>query len=180
MTGYLSRSQARIRRADGMDAEAVARIFVETWQAAYPGMLSDRVLTGLSVERQFAYWRGVIGGREQTVFVADSQGVVGFVACGAARPRLNGYRGEIYTLYVLPDRQGEGIGRALLSVALERLSQRNLMPALLWVLADNPSRFFYERLGGQRAGERDDKLGDKSHREIAYGWSSVPAAGDPC
>src|SRR5262245_4672039 len=116
MTGYLSRAEARIRPADGQDAEAVARIFVETWQAAYPGILAERVLTGLSVERQFTYWRGVIGGREQTVFVADSQGVVGFVACGAARPRLAGYRGEIFTLYVLPDRQGEGIGRALLSV----------------------------------------------------------------
>ena len=92
MTGYLSRAEARIRPADGQDAEAVARIFVETWQAAYPGILAERVLTGLSVERQFAYWRGVIGGREQSVFVADSQGVVGFAACGAARPRLDGYR----------------------------------------------------------------------------------------
>lgn len=178
MTGYLSRAEARIRPADGQDAEAVARIFVETWQAAYPGILAERVLTGLSVERQFAYWRGVIGGREQSVFVADSQGVVGFAACGAARPRLDGYKGEVFTLYVLPDRQGEGIGRALLSVALDRLAKRDLMPALLWVLADNPARFFYERLGGKRAGERDDRLGDKPHREIAYGWSVLPTPTD--
>ncbi len=180
MSGALSRAQARIRPADGHDAEAVARIFVETWRTAYPGILADRVLTGLSVERQFGYWRHVIGGREQSVFVAESQGVVGFSACGAARPRLNGYRGEVFTLYVQPDRQGEGIGRALLSVALARLARRDLMPALVWVLADNPARFFYERLGGKRAGERDDKLGDKPHREVAYGWSSVPTLCDPC
>lgn len=180
MSGALSRAEARIRPADGQDAEAVARIFVETWQAAYPGILADRVLTGLSVERQFAYWRNVIAGRDQTVFVAESQGVVGFAACGAARPRLPGYRGEVFTLYVAPDRQGEGIGRALMEVSLARLARRDLLPALVWVLADNPARFFYERLGGRRAGERDDKLGDRTHREIAYGWSSAPASHDPC
>jgi hypothetical protein len=42
-----------------------------------------------------------------------------------------------------------------------------------WVLADNPARFFYERMGGKRAGERDENLWGATLHEIAYGWNAI-------
>jgi hypothetical protein len=41
------------------------------------------------------------------------------------------------------------------------------------VLADNPSRFFYERMGGKRAGERDEQLWGAKLHELAYGWDAL-------
>ncbi len=51
-----------IRRADADDAAAIARVYVETWRSAYPGMLPDRVLIGMSVARQQAAWRHTLVG----------------------------------------------------------------------------------------------------------------------
>ena len=42
--------------------------------------------------------------------------------------------------------------------------------ALLWVLATNPSRFFYEAMGGRRIAERDEKFWGHRLHEVAYGW----------
>ena len=53
----------RIRRAGFTDAPAVAEIYVETWREAYPGMLPDRVLLGMSSEHQRRAWRHSICGR---------------------------------------------------------------------------------------------------------------------
>ena len=43
-----------VRPARPADAEAIARVYVETWRAAYVGLLPDRVLLDLSLERVLA------------------------------------------------------------------------------------------------------------------------------
>ena len=45
--------------------------------------------------------------------------------------------------------------------------------AVLWMLADNPTRFFYEGLGGDRVGHRVDRLGGSPVDEIAYAWRDL-------
>jgi hypothetical protein len=44
------------------------------------------------------------------------------------------------------------------------------MLPLLWVLAENPSRKFYERLGGQLVYEKTVTIGGVPLIEVAYGW----------
>ena len=45
---------------------------------------------------------------------------------------------------------------------------------MLWVLDRNPSRLFYERLGGQLIGEQTIELGqDVTSVEVAYGWPNI-------
>ena len=41
------------------------------------------------------------------------------------------------------------------------------------MLADNPTRFFYEGLGGERVGERTDTMCGVDVDEIAYAWRSL-------
>jgi hypothetical protein len=43
----------------------------------------------------------------------------------------------------------------------------------VWVLALNPSRKFYEALGGQSIGEQEIERGGRPLVEIAYGWSDL-------
>ncbi|MBM3541041.1 MAG: GNAT family N-acetyltransferase [Alphaproteobacteria bacterium] len=177
MTGAL-RSGHAVRAATPRDAEAIARVYVETWRAAYPGMLADHVLVGMSEDRQRAYWRSVLVGGRDIVHVAEAGGgVVGFAAAGPARPFLPEAKGEIFTLYVLPDHQNRGLGRALLASSWAALAQRALVPMAVWVLSANPARFFYERLGGARAAERDSTLSGTAHRERGYLWRTAPCSG---
>jgi len=178
----MSAVTATVRPARPADAEAVARIYVETWRSAYPGILPDQVLIGMSQDRQEATWRAILSERGgQSAFVAEcgAAGVVGFATAGPARVGPAGYRGEVYTLYVLEDHQGRGLGRRLLSASLAALHARRLGPALVWVLGANPARFFYEAMGGRPLAQRTARMGGAEHEELAYGWADLARAVAP-
>jgi hypothetical protein len=51
------------------------------------------------------------------------------------------------------------------------LRDAGLRSMLLWVLENNPSRSFYERLGGIVVGRKPDTVGDSPVTLIAYGWT---------
>jgi len=184
-------SRFQIRRAVAGDARGIARVHVETWRSAYAGILPDRVIVQMSVDDKAAAWRQLIQRQNATeavlVAIAEEKIVAGFASCGPTGPEtMLGYDGEIHTLYVQPDWQEQGLGRGLLCGCLRVLAAADISAAFLWVLAGNPSRFFYEAMGGKRIGERDEALWGTLVPEIAYGWrdlSSLPkhcrgAAGD--
>lgn len=168
-----------VRKAEAADAEAIARIYVDGWRDSYAGLVPDRVLIGMSRRRQAADWRGIIahGRRNQQVMVAeDASGVVGFGSAGPARGADLPFGGEIYTLYVDPDRHDQGIGRALLRALFADLTAHDIDAALVWVLAGNPARYFYEALGGHLVAVRDERLWGTVLAQVAYGWHDLAAA----
>ena len=179
----------RIRRASRHDAAAIGRVHVETWQATYAGLLPDAMLVGMSDVRQSAWWSQLLQdpGEARGVFVADDRdmGVVGFGSCGPVRDPPEGLPegldgreikvGEVYTLYVEPDFQNLGLGRKLLDALFRQLKADRCDTAVLWMLAQNPTRFFYEGLGGERVGERVDTMGGTDVDEVAYAWRNLGA-----
>jgi ribosomal protein S18 acetylase RimI-like enzyme len=168
----------RLRSAKPADARAIARIHVETWRTTYPGMLPDRALIDMNIDGKARSWRNMLEQPETAgaVLVAEeSDGgiTIGFASACRNRHALLPYEGEVQTLYVLPDWQNQGIGRGLLEGCFAALRERSLASAVVWVLADNPARFFYERMGGKRTGERDENLWGATLHEIAYGWNTI-------
>jgi GNAT superfamily N-acetyltransferase len=130
-----------IRPATPDEAEAVARVHVETWQAAYTHVFSDEALAGLSVADRAEMHR------RRPPLVAEVDGkIVGFVSVGPSRDE--GAEGELYAIYVDPGHWGTGVGRALVVAGEERMRELGYKDALLWVLEDNPrARRFYETAG---------------------------------
>ncbi len=128
-------------------------------------------------------WRQTLhgGGRRHQVFVAEAADgeVVGFASCGPARratlPRRAPYDGEVYTLYVALDHQGGGHGRRLLDACFAALRDQDKTAAVVWVLAANPARFFYEAQGGQRVAERTENFAGAALEELAFGWDLTAA-----
>ena len=165
-----------IRSASARDAGDIAKLDVETWRAAYAGVLSTPYLVGLSERRREAGWRGVILHEPRDVRVAvDASGaILGFGSCGPSRGERD-FTGEVFTLYVAPDWQNRGIGRRLLMALFRRLVAAGRGSAIVWVLRDNPSRFFYERLGGRRAARKSLNVGGAWIEALAYGWPDLPA-----
>src|SRR6516165_10221792 len=165
-----------IRRASTADSRGIARLDVETWRAAYAGVLSPSYLVGLSERRREAGWRSVILHEPSDVRVAVDAGgtIVGFGSCGACRADRN-FAGEVFTLYVGPDWQNRGIGRRLLLSLFRRLVAVGRNSAIVWVLRDNPSRFFYERLGGRQTARKSLSVGGAWIEALAYGWPDLPA-----
>jgi ribosomal protein S18 acetylase RimI-like enzyme len=164
-----------IRPARPGDACGIAALDVETWRTTYAGVLSASYLVGLSERRREIGWRMVILREPRDVRVAvDMTGMIlGYGSCGPSRSERH-FPGEIFTLYVASDWQNQGIGRRLLIALFRRLAASGLDAAIVWVLRDNPARFFYERLGGAQVSRKVIAVGGSQVEAIAYGWRDLP------
>ena len=168
-----------IRKAGVADATAIAKVHVDTWRSSYRGVVPDSILDGLSYGDREARWRERLSGRSRGFLVAeddagDAGDVVGFAWSGPQRSGVPEYAGEIYALYVLPDRQRQGVGRLLTAAVAGELVERGMRSMLVWALADNPYRRFYELLGGWLL----DKQALYSSNgvelpEVVYGWADL-------
>ena len=117
------------------------------------------------------------------VFVADDEemGVVGFGSCGPVRDPPEGLDGprsgsaRSTRSMSSPTSRTMGLGRRLLDALFRQLRADGCDTAVLWMLADNPTRFFYEGLGGERVGQRVDTMAGTDVEEIAYAWRDLDA-----
>jgi len=167
-----------IARARPADSGQLAKVYVETWRSTYAGLLPDRVLVAMRQQVHTARFAGWIARQTDRRFILAARvagaGVVGLCSAGQARG-LPQSDGEIYLLYVDQDWQNRGIGRSLLRTALRGLQAGGYSRAILWVLAGNPSRFFYEAAGSVRTAERTEKLWGTELPEIGYVWPDLDA-----
>ena len=117
-----------------------------SWQRAYPGLIDQAFLDSMDVASRTESWNRILRQTRGRVLVADDDGVIeGFCAVG---PSTEEDWGEVYAIYLDPDRWGRGVGRALLAAGEEALVDDGHWQALLWVLDGNVrARAFYERQG---------------------------------
>jgi GNAT superfamily N-acetyltransferase len=174
-----------VRPARTGDAATIAAVHVAAWRSAYPGILPDDYLARLSVRRQTAHYDATIrAGVGVHVAVASGQDlgpaaglprIIGFATAGRARGAmaLQLAEGEVETLYLLDDWRERGIGRRLMQAAAGHLAGLGCASALVWVLRDNPSRWFYAHLGGKPAAEMPVEVGGVSVTQTAYVWSPI-------
>lgn len=169
-----------IRSASPGDAKAIAHIYTETWRDTYAGMIPDRVLLGMSRRRHAAMWtRNLRNSRSHELAMVaedDANGIIGFGSCGPVKEHKLGAAGEIYTLYVLPDFQGLGLGKRLLAALFQTLVEKGQDSALIWVLAPNPARFFYHAMGGTQIAVRAEPFHGANLDEMAFLWPNLEAA----
>jgi GNAT superfamily N-acetyltransferase len=140
----------RVRPAVVDDADAIARVHVRSWQAAYRGFMPDELLDSLDVAARARQERERLGQLPDgvAVFVAiDPTGqTVGFAQVGDYEEGDGS--GQVYAIYVDPEHWSTGAGRALMAAALDFLTGGGPRPVRLWALDGNErARRFYERCG---------------------------------
>lgn len=171
-----------IRKARPSDASAIAAVHVATWRSTYAGILPDTYLAEMSVPRIAAgYQRGLFERRDgEAVFVAVARPdagegparIVGFASGGRCRHRGMA-EGEISTLYVLDDWQEHGLGRRLMRAAAAHLVAIGCGSVMLWVLSRNPSRWFYQRLGGRAVAVETIRVGGHMVEQTGMLWDPI-------
>ena len=141
----------QIRPPEVSDADALGRVHVGAWQAAYRGgLMPDEYLGSLSATERAAEWRSALENpprdrATRLVAVVDDE-VVGFALVGPADDAPD--TGELYALNVDPDHWGTGVGPALIDAATDALRASGFASAVLWVHPDNErARSFYSRRG---------------------------------
>jgi GNAT superfamily N-acetyltransferase len=161
-----------IRHAIPDDAATLGHIHVATWRTTYTGLMPQHILDGLSEETSTARWSARLADGLTTALVAEVAGqVVGFAHGAAERTGdYPPYDAEIYSLYILKEFQGRGLGRQLV-VALARELAPRFNGLLIWVIKGNPAQRFYEALGGTLIAEKSFELQGATLEERGYGWT---------
>lgn len=169
-----------IRRATRHDAGAIADVHVASWRETYTGMLPEAVIERNTVERRRALWDRVLTEAVREVLVAtEGDSVVGFINGGAmpetirGRPPIPDHDAYVDALYVLPPWHGRGIGRALVGALAQLLGACGFRSLALHVVAENPARRFYERLGARFIAAEPYAEGIDEGLQLAYGWSDI-------
>ncbi len=173
-----------IRRARPADAPGIGAVHVASWRSAYAGVLPDSFLANLSVARQTAYYERAIrlglGVHVAALTLPEmppqpAQGGGRVVGFSSARRNRGGEvaEGEVETLYVQDDWKENGLGRLLLRASAQHLAAMGCKSAFAWVLRDNPSTFFYERLGGKRVAMSTTRVGGSDIPQTAYAWDPI-------
>ena len=166
-----------VRAATPEDAAAIARVHRESWRTSYTGILPIEVIEREAGHKTESGWRRRVAsagpGGEVWIAEAPKEGIVGFASCGDARVAIEGLEAEIYALYVVQPRQGQGIGRELVRACARHFVRQGLFGFYLWVLRANRARLFYEAMGGVEVAERQERLGLHRYDEVAYGWHDL-------
>lgn len=146
--------EVAVRGAQTADAPSIAVVHVDSFHAAYAGLLPRETLGRLDVGARTRIWAGRIAdaaesGRRVTV-VEHSGRVVGFAYFGSSPDddEVPGQIGHVYSIHTEPTLTGRGIGTVLMIHATKAMTVAGFSAATLWVVAENTrARGFYERLG---------------------------------
>jgi GNAT superfamily N-acetyltransferase len=175
----------QVREASIAHTAAIARVRIDTWRAAYAGIVPAEYLANLSYERSEQQWRSILWEKREPgvfSFVAEDldHQIIGIAIGGPELEQDPEYRGGIYVLYVLPTCQRRGAGRRLVASCADNLLRQNIETMLVWVLALNPARAFYDRLGGIPVRTKQVEIGGATFEEVGYGWTDIrPLASIP-
>lgn len=135
------------------DADSIAKVHVDGWEATYRGVINDDVLDRITVTRRATQWAEALA-HNLPAWIAESEGkTVGFVAVRAD---------ELSALYVTPSVYGQGVGTILLDEAERHIAEDGISTALLWVHEKNErSQRWYEKRGWSKTDELEaHRIGD--------------------
>jgi ribosomal protein S18 acetylase RimI-like enzyme len=145
------------------DVPNIQRLARQAWQAAYGGFV-----TGQAIDEMLGEWysddaleRAITA--EGVVYLVAEEGgsAVGYAS---ATESDDSGTAVLSSIYVAPDRWGEGVGTVLFEAVAGRLQARGLERVRATVLAENDvGRAFYDRRGFERVDARETELGGNSY-----------------
>ena len=166
-----------IRPAERRDAWAIGRVYVESWRAAYQGILPADYLNGLQPDQTaFSVQRALHSPLMRCLVAENEQGLLGYASAGPARGTDPLYSAELYELYLIPEAQRQGLGRQLLSITAQQLHQLHHYTLTVQVLSRNPNRRFYEKCNGIYLHTRPITFAGRTLQAAAYGWIDITLA----
>ena len=176
----------RVRAAELRDAPALGRVMVEAWLSAHRDQVPDAAWQKRVEEWtpgvSGAAWARVLseqaaGEHPRTVLlVADGHRdhAVGLLLATEDEDDDSGATAQVNALYVLPDDQGHGIGRLLLTRAAAELMTLGFSRLHIGVLtANHPARAFYEAMGGREVRQRTFDEDGFPLPETVYVWPDL-------
>ena len=167
-----------IRPALPNDAKGLASVHVDSWKESYQGIIPTDFLNQLSYADRELMWAGILSNPKPRwhgiVATSEDGEVIGFIAGGQNRqPDVGPYDGEIFAIYLRKEFHRTGLGKQLFYASVQQLMRDGFQSVMLWALEDNPTRGFYNHMGGKTFATKVETIGGKELKEIAYGWDKI-------
>lgn len=169
----------KIREANISDEKGIGKVHVDSWLSTYKGLIPDEKLNQLSYKKSEKKWKQNIENSlrspEEILLVAEVDGeIIGFCNGGLNKDiKTQEYQSCLSAIYILKEFQRKGIGKNLISKFVEYIQKLNLNSMLIWVLEENQSRAFYEKMGGLVVAETDYEFSGKLLKAIGFGWKNL-------
>jgi GNAT superfamily N-acetyltransferase len=149
--GPLSEVTAAVRVAEPGDSRAIGALATRAWRAAYADVLARDVLDSMDPVEQAADWYEYLSATppaERLWLIGPPDDVWGFARTGPCMDAdAPAGAGEVYGLYLEPDRIGAGLGRTLFAHAVADLQARHAVVCVWHFAANDSAGRFYERAG---------------------------------
>jgi GNAT superfamily N-acetyltransferase len=147
-----------IRPADVDDINSIGFLAQQIWPEAYREILSPDQLKYMLklIYSPHALRRQMVDDRHQFLVVEQEEEPIGFASWSATADKTV-YK--LHKLYVLSNRQGKGLGRAVLRFIFDTIRPGGARKLRLNVNRHNKARQFYERMGFAVIGQEDIDIG---------------------
>jgi diamine N-acetyltransferase len=153
-----------IRFADLEDINTIGYLAQQVWPKAYKDILAPAQLDYMlklfyspsSLKQQ------IVGEKHSFLVAEEEEEPIGFASWSKAGTGVSGSgRGvyKLHKLYVLPGRQGKGLGKAMLDFIVEDIVPQGARVLQLNVNRHNKARQFYEKMGFAVIREEDVDIG---------------------
>lgn len=147
----------KIRPLTPNDLPAVARLYLAAAQQAYAAFYPPHLLAETCWQETLAEYRSWYAWPYPPLgSIAEEDGnLLGFGMGGRIEQDPNeleaplGYDSEIYKLFVHPQQQRRGIGKALLRDLGQRIAALGCKRILIWSYTQSASTQYYQALGGK-------------------------------
>ena len=157
-----------IRKAKESDARGIVEVNSYTWFTTYKELMPDELLENRmkTIDDRVPVIAKSIMENDNIYVAIDNDKVIGIMSYGKSRNDEYSESGEIYSIYVLKEYQGFGIGKNLFMIGINELINKGYNSMILNVLSGNSTIKFYEKYCGKKVGEKQDSFDDTILTEI--------------
>ena len=156
------------------DGGALAACMDACWVETFTGHLPPERVTGPEAPDFATLWHDWLGPPPAgPVFLArsgEAGPLLGFASGGPLRTPLDGWDGELLSLYLRRDAHGKGLGRALFDHVAGAMRDAGYKSLVARVLSGTPAVAFYEHLGGELITQHDGACYGCPVPLRFYGW----------
>ncbi|MDV2581808.1 GNAT family N-acetyltransferase [Alkalibacillus haloalkaliphilus] len=165
----------KIREANISDASGIGKVHVDSWRTTYKGIVPDDFLNNLTYEKREKLWINNISAQDQYIIVAEDESgqIVGFASGGKRVTNVQENAGDLTSIYILEEFQGQGVGTKLMKDMFAYFREVGYNTIFVEVLKSNETKFFYEAFGAVYHEAKTITIQEKELDLLIYKWTEI-------
>lgn len=169
----------KIKEIEYEDIKDYINVNITSWQESYKGIVVDEFLQELDTNRdeyikrqQDKFYEDKKELEKKYIVTIDDK-VVGMTSLGHTRDPKYPSCGEIYSIYLLNEVKGQGLGKVLFLNNIRELVNLGFTDMIIGCLSKNPSNGFYQHMGGKLIDVYKRKIGNQELDENIYYFENI-------